>query len=50
MFRTDYKYAKCPRTFGKYCMYAVRAKDLPHASKLVCAQRPIKRVKFEKYA
>ena len=29
--------------------YVVRAEDLPRASKLPCAQRPIKRAEFEKY-
>ena len=30
--------------------YVVRSEDLPRASKLSCAQRPIKRIEFEKYA
>ena len=29
--------------------YVVRAPDLPRASKVPCAQRPIKRAEFEKY-
>ena len=30
--------------------YVVRAEDLPRASKLPCAQRPVKRTKYGKYA
>ena len=30
--------------------YVVHAKDLPRANTLSCAQRPIKRAEFEKYA
>ena len=29
--------------------YVLRAEDLPRTNKLPCAQRPIKRAKFEKY-
>ena len=29
--------------------YIVRAEDLPRANILPCAQRPVKRAKFEKY-
>ena len=30
--------------------YVVGAEDLPRASKLSCAQWPVKRIEFEKYA
>ena len=35
-------------TYLQTGVYVVRAEDLPHASKLPCAQRPIKRAEFEK--
>ena len=37
------------RIEGQTEKYVVRAKDLPRASELSCAQRPIKRAEFEKY-
>ena len=56
-------YVRCTSCLGLFCTklssrpssksqtgkYVVRAEDLPRASKLPCAQRPLTRAEFEKY-